>query len=241
MAIVPQIPVSIILKGQKIVVFILTITVFWVLLYRVVNPPATWLMIKNRWTSGEPLKYDYQNIARISPHLQVCVMATEDQKFGQHSGWDVEAIQKAVQYNKKRKRKLGASTISQQVSKNVFLYPKRSYMRKALEMYMTFWTETLWPKHKILEMYLNVAELGPGIYGAEAASRFYFNKPASKLTLSESAALASILPSPKKYKVKNPGPYVYRRQQQVKKLYRSLGGRQFLKDIYVKYAHETID
>jgi monofunctional biosynthetic peptidoglycan transglycosylase len=196
-------------------------------------------MIKNKWSSGDPIQYDYQNIARISPHLQVCVIATEDQKFGQHSGWDVEAIQKAIRKNKKGKRKLGASTISQQVSKNVFLYPKRSYVRKVLEMYMTFWTETLWPKHKILEMYLNVAEMGPGIYGAEAASRHYFRKPASKLTLSESAALASILPSPRKYKVKNPGPYVYGRQQQVKKLYRSLGGHLFLKDVYVKYTPAT--
>lgn len=238
MATIPQITVSIVSKGQKIIVFILTLTVFWILLYRVVHPPSTWLMIKNSWSSGNLIQYNYQNISRISTHLQVCVMATEDQKFGQHSGWDMEAIQKAIQSNKKGTKKWGASTISQQVSKNVFLYPRRSYIRKALEMYVTFWLETLWPKHKILEMYLNVAEMGPGIYGAEAASRHYFKKAASQLTLSESAALAAILPSPKKYKVKSPGPYIAARQRKIKRLYRSLDGRHFLTGIYVAYPKD---
>jgi len=220
---------------KKSVVLLLAFTVAWVLLYRVVHPPFTWLMLKNRLSSAAPIQYDYKRISKISPHLQVCVMATEDQKLGQHHGWDFEAIQKAIKSNKKRKRKMGASTISQQVAKNVFLYPKRSYLRKALEMYFTLWIETLWSKDKILEMYLNVAEMGDGIYGAEAAAQHYYKKSAAQLTLSESAALASILPSPKKYKIKNPGPYMAKRQQQVKSLYRSLGGLGFLKDIYVKY------
>ncbi len=221
---------------KKSVVLIITLTLAWVLIYRVVHPPITWLMLKNRLSSAAPIQYDYKKISKISAHLQLCVMATEDQKFGQHHGWDFEAIKKAIITNKKGKRKFGASTISQQVAKNVFLYPNRSYLRKALEMYFTLWIETLWSKDKILELYLNVAEMGDGIYGAEAAAQHYYKKSAAKLTLSESAALATILPSPKKYKVKNPGPYIIRRQQQVKRLYRSLGGLVFLKDIYVKYG-----
>ncbi len=223
---------------KKSIVLVLTITVAWVLIYRVISPPFTWLMLQNRLFSDAPIQYDYKNISQISPHLQVCVMATEDQKFGQHHGWDIEAIQKAIQTNKKGKRKFGASTITQQVAKNVFLYPKRSYIRKSLEMYFTFWIETLWPKHRILEMYLNVAEMGDGIYGAEAAGQVYFKKNAAQLTLTESAAIASILPSPKKYKIKNPGPYIARRQQQVKKLYKSLNSLAFLSSIYVKYGEE---
>lgn len=225
---------------KKSIVVILTVTVGWTLLYRVVSPPLTWLMIQNKWLHKDKIQYDYQSLSKISPHLQVCVMATEDQKFGQHHGWDIEAIQNAVKTNKKGKRKLGASTITQQVAKNVFLYPKRSYIRKALEMYFTFWIETLWPKHKILEMYLNVAEMGRGIYGAETAAQFYYKKAASKMTLSESAALATILPSPKKYKVKNPGPYIANRQQQVKKLYRSLNSLSFLSTVYVKYEEDFL-
>jgi monofunctional biosynthetic peptidoglycan transglycosylase len=154
---------------------------------------------------------------------------------------DIEAIQKAMHVNKKGKKIFGASTISQQVAKNVFLFPQRSYIRKALEVYFTLWIETLWPKEKILEMYLNVAEMGTLVFGAEAASQTFFNKSASKINLRESAAIIAVLPSPRKYKVKNPGSYVSERQNEITKLYHSLDGTHYLRELYLKSDKSLYD
>ncbi len=147
----------------------------------------------------------------MSPNIRLAVMASEDQLFPDHNGFDIKSIKKALETNKKSKRIRGASTISQQVAKNVFLWQGRSWFRKGLEVYFTFMIELFWSKERILEMYLNVAEMGKGIFGVEAAARSYFKKSASKLTRTESARIAACLPNPKKYKAEPVSPYVARR------------------------------
>jgi monofunctional biosynthetic peptidoglycan transglycosylase len=145
------------------------------------------------------------------------VIASEDPKFLSHNGFDFEAIARAIDANKKRRIKMGASTISQQTAKNVFLYPSRTYWRKGLEAYFTLLMETFWNKKRILEVYLNVIELGPGIYGAEAAARYYWKKPATKLNLDEAQLFAAILPNPRKWNPKRPTNFVLRRRNFIKR------------------------
>lgn len=154
-------------------------------------------------------------LENISKHLQRAVIVAEDYKFNSHNGFDWEAIEKARKWNKTHKRTKGASTISQQTAKNLFLAPYRSWIRKGLEAYLTVLIEFFWPKKRILEVYLNIIEFGPGIYGAEAASRTYFKKKALHLNPSEAALMAAVLPNPKKYRIAKPGPYVQRRQGRI--------------------------
>ncbi|MBI2269886.1 MAG: monofunctional biosynthetic peptidoglycan transglycosylase, partial [Bacteroidetes bacterium] len=143
------------------------------------------------------------------------VICSEDQNFLDHHGFDMDAIEKAVKHNKKHKRKRGASTISQQTAKNVFLWPGRSWIRKGFEVYFTFLIELCWSKERIMEVYLNVIEMGNGIYGAEAAAKTFFHKPAKSLTSSQSALIAAVLPNPRKFSVAHPSGYVVSRQQWV--------------------------
>ncbi|MFP5519231.1 MAG: monofunctional biosynthetic peptidoglycan transglycosylase [Bdellovibrionia bacterium] len=152
---------------------------------------------------------------RISSHLKKAAVVAEDFNFYQHDGFDWEAIQKAREWNKKNKRLKGASTITQQTAKNLFLWPQRSWIRKGLEAYFTVLIEALWPKERILEVYLNIVEFGPGIYGAEAAAQTYFKKPAIKLTPAEAARLIAVLPNPRKFKANSPSSYVLRRQNRI--------------------------
>ncbi len=166
-----------------------------------------WVAIKKDWTP----------IEEISPHLQRAVIASEDPKFLSHNGFDFEAIVKAIDANKRRKVKMGASTISQQTAKNVFLYPSRTYLRKGLEVYFTVLIEALWGKKRILEVYLNVIELGHGIYGAEAASLHYWHKPASKLSQGEAQLFAAILPNPRRWSPKTPTNFVLRRRNFIRR------------------------
>jgi len=147
----------------------------------------------------------------MSPNIRLAVMASEDQLFPDHNGFDIKSIKKALAKNKKSKRVRGASTISQQVAKNVFLWQGRSWFRKGMEVYFTFMIELLWSKQRILEVYLNVSEMGKGIFGIEAAAQTYFKKSAKKLTRTEAAMIAACLPNPKKYQVKPPSNYVNRR------------------------------
>jgi len=216
------------------IVFCIVVSFSWVLIYRIIPPPITILMMERIVTENEKWEYDYVGWSKISPYLKVCAMASEDQNLPFHSGMDIDAIKKAVEVNKKGKKVFGASTISQQVAKNVFLFPQRSYIRKGLEVYFTLLIETLWPKDKILEMYLNVAEMGDNIFGAEAAAKKYFGKSAAKLSVRESAAIISILPSPRKYSILKPGPYVANRQNEITNLYRSLDGTNYLRELFVK-------
>ena len=158
-----------------------------------------------------PIRYDWVAAENISDAARRAVVASEDQKFFSHKGFDIEAMEKAYAHNKKSKRRRGASTISQQTAKNLFLWSGGGYFRKGLEAIYTVLIEALWPKQRILTVYLNIAEFGPGIYGVEAASQAYFKKPAAKLSNSDAARLAAVLPSPRKWSVTKPGAYVQKR------------------------------
>ena len=183
--------------------------------YRFVPPPITYLMVQ-RMFEGRGLTKHWRPMSEISPSLAQAVIAAEDARFCTHNGFEFEAMRKAMESNERRPNRLrGGSTISQQTAKNVFLWPARSYVRKGLEAYFTVLIEALWGKRRILEVYLNVAEWGPGVYGAEAASRRYFKVPASELTRTQAARLAAVLPSPLRYRAVTPGPYVARRSRRI--------------------------
>jgi monofunctional biosynthetic peptidoglycan transglycosylase len=204
-------------------VFFFLSTVAVVLVYRFVPPPVTPLMLLrlgDQMADGETLtlKKDWRSLDAISPYLAAAVVVAEDQRFYDHHGFDFEAIQNALRRNERAKargrtRVIGASTISQQTAKNVFLWPARSWARKGLEVYFTVLIETLWPKKRILEVYLNVAELGPGIYGAQMASEHWFGRDAARLSRAQAALLASILPKPRSWSPVHPPRRVVRRQR----------------------------
>lgn len=157
------------------------------------------------------LAHDWVSWDQIAPAAKLAVIAAEDQRFPEHFGFDLTAIGKAVRHNRNHRRKRGASTISQQVAKNLFLWSGRSWLRKGLEVGYTLLIETLWSKRRVLEVYLNVAEFGPGVYGVEAAARKYFRKPAARLTYQEAALLAAVLPNPRRLRVAAPSGYVQQR------------------------------
>ena len=179
----------------------------YILMLRWVDPPITTTQI-SRWWNGEGFTRDYVDWDEISVPMKLAVISSEDQLFPFHDGFDWGSIEKAAQRNQKSRRVRGASTISQQVAKNVFLWQGRSYFRKALEVYFTFMIEAAWGKQRILEIYLNVAETGKGMFGVEAAARKYFKKPASKLNQTEAAMIAASLPNPRKYTVNPLSNYV---------------------------------
>lgn len=182
-----------------------------------IDPPVTITQLVS-FFQGYGLSRDYVSKEDISPYARLAVMASEDQLFPEHNGFDLKSIKKALQNNKKKPKRIrGASTISQQVAKNVFLWQGRSWVRKGLEVYFTFMIEWLWGKERILEVYLNVAETGKGIFGIEAASRHYYKKPAKKLTRTEAAQIAAILPNPKKYLIKPLSAYVQRRSNWIQR------------------------
>ena len=172
-----------------------------------------------QWQDNKEIvwKHDWVSIDDISKNLQLAVICSEDQNFIKHKGFDVKAIEKAMEHNKKSKRTRGASSISQQTAKNVFLWPQRSWLRKGLETYFTFMIELFWSKKRIMEVYLNSIEMGNGIYGAEAASAYWFKKPASRLTQSEAAAIAAILPNPLKYRANPASLYIQNRKNWIVK------------------------
>ncbi|HTI67992.1 MAG TPA: monofunctional biosynthetic peptidoglycan transglycosylase [Caulobacteraceae bacterium] len=183
--------------------------------YRFVPPPVTYLMIE-RLAQGYGLHKRWRPLSAISPALPQAVIAAEDAKFCEHHGFDIDAIRQAMRANQRRPNQVrGGSTISQQTAKNVFLWNGRSYLRKGLEAYFTLLIEALWGKRRILEVYLNVAEWGPGTYGAEAAAQRYFKVSAAKLNREQAARLAAILPSPLRWKAVQPGPYVARRSRRI--------------------------
>jgi monofunctional biosynthetic peptidoglycan transglycosylase len=161
------------------------------------------------------IEHQWVDIKDISPSMKKAVMRAEDDKFYIHHGFDFEAIEKAMKFNQTHKRQKGASTISQQTAKNVFLWPSRSWLRKGMEAYFTVLIETIWGKDKILEVYLNVIELGRGVYGVEAAAKKYFHKKAKQLTNSEAALMAAVLPNPIKFKINKPSAYILKRQQKI--------------------------
>ena len=183
-------------------------------------------------TDSVPYKINWVSIEYISAHLLIAAVAAEDQKFPNHYGFDLKAIQTALEKNKKNKTLRGASTITQQVAKNVFLWPKKSFFRKSLEAYFAILIETLWPKWRILEVYLNVAEFGPNIFGAQNAAYMHFNKTASKLTEHEASTLAAVLPNPNKMNASQPSNYVQQRAIHIREQVKSLGGSAYLNSIW---------
>ena len=203
-----------------VVVFFFSSTILAVVLYRFVPVFATPLMVirsVEQLVKGDDIKWHHSwtSLEHMSPHLPVAVMAGEDQNFLKHHGFDVEAIKKAMEYNETHEKKRGASTISQQTAKNVFLWPGRSWLRKGLEAYFTFLIELLWSKQRIMEVYLNSIEMGPGIYGAEAVAEHHFNKSAAVLTRHDCALIAATLPKPLEYSSKTPSAYMQKRQRQI--------------------------
>jgi len=203
--------------GRRILVVLLVLAalpIVGVLLHAVVPPPPTILML-SRAAAGDGLDYRWRSLDDISPRLVDAVIASEDARFCQHRGFDMKAIEQALEHNAGGGRVRGGSTISQQTAKNVFLWPGRSWVRKGLEAGYTVLIETVWGKRRIMEVYLNVAEWAPGVYGAEAAARRWFGKGANQLTAAEAARLAAILPSPRRYQAATPGPYVRRRARRV--------------------------
>jgi len=194
--------------------FFVGFSLFFVILFKWAPVPFTPLMVircAQQLSEGKPLKlkHDWVSKDKISRNLKLAVICSEDQNFIEHSGFDLEAIDKAIKESKTRnKRVRGASTISQQTAKNVFLWPGRSWVRKGLEVWFTALTELFWSKERILHVYLNSIEMGDGIYGAEAAAKAYFYTTAEKLSARQSAAIAAVLPNPRKYRASSPGPYV---------------------------------
>ncbi len=184
--------------------------------YRVAAPPGTWTMLERR-LDGETVRHDWAGLDAISPHLVRAVIAADDSRFCLHAGLDVEAIREAAEDNRRGARRRGGSTISQQTAKNVFLWNGGGYVRKALEAWFTLVSETIWGKRRTMELYLNVAEWGDGLFGAEAAAQARFKKSARDLTKQEAALLAAVLPSPNKWRAVNPGPYVRGRAATIRK------------------------
>ncbi len=219
----------------RAVLFCFVFSILIVIAFRFVPVPFTLLMLQRcveQKMDGKEVRMQKQWVPldKISNNLQLAVVASEDQRFLWHHGFDFGAIEKAVKYNEKQEKKKhphmrGASTISQQCAKYAFLFPARNFIRKGLEVYFTALIELFWSKQRIMEVYLNVIEMGKGIYGAEAASEFYFHKHAKDLSPSEAALIAAILPDPLKWSASNLGPYVASRGEAIQAQMRNFGGR----------------
>ncbi|MBM3401059.1 MAG: monofunctional biosynthetic peptidoglycan transglycosylase [Bacteroidetes bacterium] len=212
---------------QKAIFWFLAISLVWVLIYRFVNPPITFLMVQRaieRKLDGKDLKIDQSWIAieDLSGNLKKAAIAGEDINFLNHYGFDFKAMETAFEKNKKGKKIRGGSTISQQTAKNVFLWPGRSYIRKAFEAYFTVLIELLWGKERILEVYLNVIEMGDGVYGAEAAVQHYWGKSASSMSKSQAALLVAVLPNPLRWNPTRPTRFIYYKQGLILRNMRSL-------------------
>ncbi|MFD0834840.1 monofunctional biosynthetic peptidoglycan transglycosylase [Mariniflexile aquimaris] len=212
----------------KIMGWFFAISIGLVIVYKWVPVPVTPLMVirtVQQVSSGEKVvwKHDWESIDNISKNLQLAVICSEDQNFLNHYGFDMKAIEKAIAFNKKGKRTRGASTISQQTAKNVFLWPHRSWVRKGLEAYFTFLIELVWSKERIMEVYLNSVEMGNGIYGAEAAAQHWFRKPAANLRQQEAAAIAAVLPSPLRYRANPATNYIQSRKNWITRQMRFFG------------------
>jgi monofunctional biosynthetic peptidoglycan transglycosylase len=220
-----------------LIIFCIALSVIAVALLRWVNPPYSAFMAQTQmaaWATHDRnyvFRHHWVDLNQVSPNLPLAVVASEDQKFPEHWGFDVEAIEKAYEMNQHSHRVHGASTISQQVAKNLFLWSGRSYFRKGLEAYFTVLIEACWPKRRILEIYLNIAEFGLGTYGAEAAAQRFFHKPAARLTRSDSAVLAAVLPNPERLSAAAPSAYVQQRRDWILGQMQALGGPEMLDDI----------
>ena len=211
------------------------VTVLAVVAMRWIDPPTTAFMLRDRigalLEEDRPFRHEWRDWDAISKNAAVAVIAAEDQQFPFHHGFDFRQIDKALEDRERGRRVRGASTVSQQVAKNLFLWPGQSWFRKGLEAGLTVLIEVAWPKRRILEVYLNVAEFGPGTWGVQAASRRYFGKDAVRLTPAEAALLAAVLPAPKRYRADAPGPFVRKRQAWIQRQMTALGGAAYLRNL----------
>jgi monofunctional biosynthetic peptidoglycan transglycosylase len=216
---------------------LVVVTVVTVLGLRWIPPPASAFMLEKRLAHlfggkhQRVIRYRWVDWGSISPDMRVAAIAAEDQNFPHHWGFDVESILDALQKQGKKRRLRGASTITQQVARNLFLWPGRSYVRKGLEAYFTVLIEFLWPKRRILEVYLNVVEFGDGTYGVSAAARTFFGKRPADLTRQEAALLAAVLPNPIRFDAKRPSTYVQERARWIEEQIAQLGGPAYLQDL----------
>ncbi|NIF60041.1 monofunctional biosynthetic peptidoglycan transglycosylase [Enterobacter sp. Ap-916] len=225
----------------KAVLAVLAIWFMGIMTFRFLPVPFSAVMVERQfsaWFSGNfgyVAHSDWVSMDDISPWMGLAVIASEDQKFPEHWGFDTDAIEKALAHNERNENRVrGASTLSQQTAKNLFLWDGRSWLRKGLEAGLTVGLETAWSKRRILTVYLNIAEFGEGVFGVEEASRRYFNKPASRLTPAEAALLAAVLPNPIRFKANAPSGYIRQRQQWILRQMRQLGGESFLEQHNLK-------
>lgn len=229
----------------KLLLSLFMLSIAWVLLYKWVSPPATLHMIKRRAEAGtagkvDPvIRYKFVNLEEMSEQLPLAVVASEDQLFLQHYGFDLNAIADAFKRNLKSDKIRGGSTISQQVAKNVFLWHGRSYLRKGIEAYFTFLIEVIWGKQRILEVYLNIAEMGDGVFGVEAASQKYFKIPASRVGRQQAALLAAVLPNPIRFNAQNPSNYTLQRRARIARAMGYLGGTNYIKSILPEHEKKN--
>jgi len=220
----------------KLAILFFVISVLLVFAMRWINPITSSIMIQ-RQIAGlldgefELVKYHWVSYDDVSKYMPIAIVAAEDQNFPNHFGFDFKQIEKALKENKRGRRIRGASTISQQVAKNLFLWEGKSFVRKGVEAYFTLLIELLWDKERILEVHMNIAEMGDKIFGVGTASVAYFKIPAAKLSIRQAALLAAVLPNPKKYSAVKPTGYVRGRQNWIVRQINSLGGPEYLKDI----------
>jgi len=221
----------------KIFLWFIFLTILLVLLLKWINPPTSSIMIQRKiealvlWNDRQMIAYEWFSYDDISKQMAIAAIAAEDQNFPFHFGFDFEQIEKALEQYERGRRLRGASTITQQVAKNLFLWEGRSFIRKGLEAYFTVLIELLWSKERILEVYLNIIEMGDMIFGVGAASQIYFKKLPAKLTRSQAALIAATIPNPKRFSAKNPSGYVFRRQSWILGQVSSLGGTSYLKNL----------
>ena len=222
----------------SLVLSLFLLSVAWVLVYRWLPPPATLHMFTRRAKAGKKevkqkyINYQYVSLEDVSEHVPLALIAAEDQLFLTHKGFDLKAMGDAFKNNRNSQRKVGGSTISQQVAKNVFLWHGRSYLRKGVEAYFTLLIELLWSKARIMEVYLNVAEMGDRIFGIEAAAHIYFKKEPKDLTQKQAALIAAVLPNPITYSVKKPSRAILSKRRRIQLNMRRLGGKAKVQPLY---------
>lgn len=222
---------------RRLTTSFVAISFFFVLLLRWIPPPTTAFMLQRQvsaWWNTEnnfTLHHSWSDWDDISPHIKMAAITSEDQSFAEHWGLDFTSIKKAVSEYEQGQGLRGASTITQQVAKNLFLWPKQSFIRKGIEAYFSLLIELLWPKQRILEVYLNIAEFGNGIYGVQAAAKQFFNTTAAQLTKTQSALMVTALPAPKRYNLARPSSYMFRRSRWVMRYMDLLGNSHYLKKL----------
>lgn len=205
-------------------------SIWQVIAYRFVPPLYTWHMV-GVWIDHGSVQYTWAPIEDISPWMGVAVIAAEDQKFPEHNGFDIEALKEVIEKRQKGESRRGASTISQQVSKNLFLWHGKNFFRKGLEAYYTVLIETLWPKERILEVYVNIAQMGPDVFGVKKASELYFKREAQDISIQQAALLAAVLPNPVRYSAAQPSAYINRRKNWIVRQSYQIGGKKILDNL----------